>query len=69
MDKVKNKIAKHAVKIIKFVNKIRAAAKRFEKKYPKTYKFAALVAKVIILIVAYYVISSLMGSADAQDVM
>ena len=66
MDKIKNKIAKHAVKIIKFVNKIRAAAKRFEKKYPKTYKFAALVAKVIILIVAYYVISSLMGSADAQ---
>ena len=66
MDKIKNKIAKHAVKIIKFVNKIRAAAKRFEKKYPNTYKFAALVAKVIILIVAYYVISSLMGSADAQ---
>lgn len=66
MDKMKNKIAKHAVKIIKFINKIRAAAKRFEKKYPKIYKFASLVAKVIILIVAYYVISSLVGSADAQ---
>ena len=66
MDKMKNKIAKHAVKIIKFINKIRAAAKRFEKKYPKIYKFASLVAKVIILIVAYYVISSLIGSADAQ---
>lgn len=66
MDRMKKKIAKHAVKIIKFVNKIKAAAKRFEKKYPKIYKFAELVTKVIILIVAYYVISSLLGTADAQ---
>ena len=66
IDRLKDKVAKHAVKILKFVSKIHSAVQRFKKKHPRIYKVGAFAIKLIVVIVVLYVIQSMMGGSDAE---
>ncbi len=64
IDKIKDKIAKHVVKIIKFINKITAGLERFKQKHPTIYKIGKIIIYVIILFLAYYTLRHIIDFAS-----
>ena len=64
IDKIKDKIAKHVVKIIKFAKKIDAGLERFKQKHPTIYKIGKIIIYVIILIAAYYTVRHIFDFAS-----
>jgi len=65
IDRMKEKAAKYAGKIIGIVNKIRSFMQRFEEKHPVLYKVGSFAVKLIIVALAFYVLSSILGGSDA----
>tara|TARA_Y100000592_G_scaffold20146_1_gene30911 strand:- start:579 stop:1550 length:972 start_codon:yes stop_codon:yes gene_type:complete len=65
IDRMKEKVAKYAGKILGVVNKIRSFMQRFEEKHPVLYKVGSFAAKLIIVTLAFYVLSSILGGSDA----
>lgn len=66
INRVKEKVAKYAEKIMSIVNKIRSFMQRFEEKHPTLYKLGAMAIKIIIAAVSVYLISYIMGGGEAQ---
>ena len=65
IDRVKEKAAKYAGKILGVVNKIRSFMQRFEEKHPVLYKVGSFAVKLIIVALAFYVLGSILGGSDA----
>lgn len=65
IDRMKEKAAKYVGKIIGVVNKIRSFMQRFEEKHPVLYKVGSFAVKLIIVALAFYVLSSILGGSDA----
>ena len=65
IDRMKEKVAKYAGKILGVVNKIRSFMQRFEEKHPVLYKVGSFAVKLIIVALAFYVLSSILGGSDA----
>ncbi len=65
IDRMKEKAAKYAGKILGVVNKIRSFMQRFEEKHPVLYKVGSFAVKLIIVALAFYVLSSILGGSDA----
>ena len=65
IDRMKEKAVKYAGKILGVVNKIRSFMQRFEEKHPVLYKVGSFAIKLIVVALAFYVLSSIMGGSDA----
>jgi hypothetical protein len=66
LDRVKEKAIKYASKILGVVNKIKSFMQRFEKARPVLYKIGAFAIKLIVVALAFYALSSIMGSSEAS---
>ena len=70
LDRVKEKAAKFADKIMGVVNKIGAYAERYEEKHPTLYRIGVIATKVITAILAALVIATIFaGDAAAADLV
>ena len=71
VDRMKEKAAKYAGKILGVVNKIRSFMQRFEEKNPTLYKIGSFAIKIIIAMLVLYAINHIFGGGDAMagDVM
>ena len=71
IDRMKEKAAKYAGKILGVVDKIRSFMQRFEEKNPTLYKIGSFAIKIIIAMLVLYVINHIFGGGDAMagDVM
>ena len=65
IDRMKEKAAKYVGKILGVVNKIRSFMQRFEEKHPVLYKVGSFAVKLIIVALAFYVLSSILKGSDA----
>ena len=65
IDRIKEKAAKYAGKILGVVNKIRSYMQRFEEKHPVLYKVGSFAIKLIVVALTFYVLSSILGGSDA----
>ena len=65
IDRMKEKAVKYTGKILGVVNKIKSFMQRFEEKHPALYKVGSLAIKLIVVALAFYVLSSIMGGSDA----
>ena len=71
IDRMKEKAAKYAGKILGVVNKIRSFMQRFKEKHPTLYKIGSFAIKIIIAMLVLYAINHIFGGGDAMagDVM
>lgn len=66
IDRMKDKAAKYAGKILGVVNKIRSFMQRFEEKNPTLYKIGSFAIKIIIAMLVLYAINHIFGGGDAM---
>ena len=66
IDRMKEKTAKYAGKILGVVNKIRSFMQRFEEKNPTLYKIGSFAIKIIIAMLVLYAINHIFGGGDAM---
>jgi len=70
LDRVKEKAAKFASKIMGVVNKIRAFAERYEEKHPTLYRIGVIATKVITAILIVLALTAIFsGDAQAADLV
>ena len=65
IDRMKEKAVKYTGKILGVVNKIKSFMQRFEETHPVLYKVGGLAIKIIVVALAFYVLSSIMGGSEA----
>jgi hypothetical protein len=70
LDRVKDKAAQYASKIISVVNKIRSFAQRFEEEHPTVYRIGVITSKILLALLVVLALAAIFsGEAQAADLV